>query len=159
ATDDWPFRPTGYKRSSGIRTSGPRMCVGGTAAGSRGTPSRRFVLADKPASFVPEQAMNYWLNLFTAKTWKEFRAPGGKTTGFREHTWSRAKSIRPGDIFLCYLVGVKRWVGLLELASERYKDDSRIYEEEVFPVRFSVTPLAMLDPEQGVPMESLAGKL
>jgi hypothetical protein len=103
--------------------------------------------------------MNYWLDLFTGKTWKEFQAAGGKTTGFREHNWSRAKPIKPGDIFICYMVGVKRWVGLLEVMGERYRDDSRIYEEEVFPVRFSVKPVVVLTPEHGVPMESLAGKL
>ena len=103
--------------------------------------------------------MTYWLDLFTGTTWKEFQTAGAKTTGFREHNWSRSKSIRPGDIFLCYLVGVKRWVGLLEITSERYRDESRIFEEEVFPVRFSVKPLVLLPPEHGVPMEALAGKL
>ena len=54
---------------------------------------------------------------------------------------------------------MKRWVGLLEVTSEPFKDQSRIYEEEIFPVRFSVQSLAILSPEHGVPMESLAGKL
>lgn len=103
--------------------------------------------------------MTYWLNLFTGKTWREFLAAGGKTTGFREHNRTRARRIRPGDVFVCYLVGVKRWVGLLEIRSEVFQDDSPIYEEEVFPVRFSVEPLVTLAPEHGVPMESLAGKL
>lgn len=103
--------------------------------------------------------MNYWLNLSTGKTWKEFQTAGCKTSGFREHNWNRAKRIRPGDIFLCYLVGVKRWVGLLEVTSERFKDETRIYEEELFPVRFTVKPLVILPPEHGVPMEELAGKL
>ena len=103
--------------------------------------------------------MTYWLNLFTGKTWREFQAAGAKTSGFREHVWTRSKGIKPGDVFLCYLVGVKRWVGLLEITTERFRDESRIYEEEVFPVRFSVKSLAILSPEHGVPMESLAGKL
>jgi hypothetical protein len=103
--------------------------------------------------------MTYWLNLFTGKTWREFRSAGGKTTGFREHNWARAKRVRPGDVFLCYLVGVKRWVGLLEIRSELFRDDSLIYEEEVFPARFKVEPLVALAPEHGVPMESMAGKL
>jgi hypothetical protein len=103
--------------------------------------------------------MTHWLNLFTGKTWREFQAAGAKATGFREHVWARSKGIKPGDIFLCYLVGVKRWVGLLEITSERFRDETRIYEEEVFPVRFTVKPLAVLSPEHGVPMESLAGKL
>ncbi len=103
--------------------------------------------------------MNYWLNLFTGKTWKEFQAAGGRMTGFRDHTWNRATGIRPGDIFLCYMVGVKRWVGLLEVTGERHRDESRIYSDETFPVRFAVNPVAVLTPEHGVPMESLAGKL
>jgi predicted RNA-binding protein len=103
--------------------------------------------------------MDYWLNLFTGKTWQEFQAAGSKVSGFRERNWNRARTIKPGDTFLCYLVGVKRWVGLLEVAGERYRDDSPIYQEEVFPVRFSVNPLVVLSPEHGVPMESLAGQL
>jgi len=103
--------------------------------------------------------MAYWLNLFTGRTWKEFRAAGGKATGFRESIWNRAKAIKRGDIFLCYMVGVKRWVGLLEVTGDRYRDKSNIFLEEVFPVRFPVKQIAMLTPEQGVQMDSLAGRL
>jgi predicted RNA-binding protein len=103
--------------------------------------------------------MNYWLDLFTGRTWREFQKAGSHTTGFREHNWNRAKGIKPGDIFLCYLLGVKRWVGLLEVTSERYRDEARIFEEELFPVRLKVKPITLLAPEHGVPMESLAGKL
>lgn len=103
--------------------------------------------------------MDYWLNLFTGTTWAEFQAAGGTTSGFREHNWTRARSIKPGDLFLCYLVGVKRWVGLLQVTGPRFKDDSPIYAEEVFPVRFPVKPLALLPPEHGVPMEEFEGKL
>jgi hypothetical protein len=103
--------------------------------------------------------VNYWLDLFTGTTWQEFQAAGSKVTGFRTFRWKRAADIKPGDIFLCYLVGVKRWVGLLEVAGPRYRDESPIFSEEIFPVRFPVKPLVLLPPEQGVPMESLRGKL
>ncbi|MFH1748898.1 MAG: hypothetical protein ABIG44_17845 [Planctomycetota bacterium] len=103
--------------------------------------------------------MNYWLNLFTGNTWEEFQAAGSKVSGFRQHNWKRAGNIRPGDVFLSYMVGVKRWVGLLEVTGARFKDDSAIYKEEVFPVRFPVKALVTLKPEHGVPMESFAGKL
>ncbi len=103
--------------------------------------------------------MTYWLNLFTGTTWAEFQKAGSSTSGFREHNWARASKIKPGDIFLCYLVGVSRWVGLLEIASERFRDDSRVYAEEIFPVRFRVKPLIMLSPEHGVPMAAMKGKV
>ena len=103
--------------------------------------------------------MNYWLDLFTGTTWQEFQDSGGTVSGFREHNRKRATKVKPGDVFLCYMVGVKRWVGLLEVTGGIYKDDTRIWKEEIFPVRFPVKPLVILSPEHGVPMESLKGKL
>lgn len=103
--------------------------------------------------------MNYWLDLFTGTTWHEFQDAGSNVSGFREHNWKRSQSIKPGDIFLCYLTGVKRWVGLLEVTGERYRAESKIWGEEVFPVRFPVKPLVILTPELGVPMKNFEGKL
>ena len=103
--------------------------------------------------------MTYYLNLFTGTTWAEFQKAGATVSGFREHHWSRARRLKAGDVFLCYLVGVKRWVGLLEIESERFRDESPIYAEEIFPVRFRVKPLVRLAPEHGVPMESMKGAI
>jgi hypothetical protein len=103
--------------------------------------------------------MAYWLNLFTGRTWSEFQKAGGSVSGFRDRNWARARKIKPGDVFLCYLVGVSRWVGLLQIESERFRDESPVFSEEVFPVRFRVKPLVMLPPEHGVPMAALKGKL
>lgn len=103
--------------------------------------------------------MAFFLNLFTGTTWEEFQKAGANVTGFRENSWKRAERIKKGDIFLCYMVGVKRWVGLLEVLGERYRDEVAIWDEEVFPVRFSVKPIIMLTPETGVPMEEFEGKV
>jgi len=103
--------------------------------------------------------MTYWLNLFTGTTWEEFQKAGASVSGFRDHNWNRAKEIKPGDVFLCYMVGVKRWVGLLEITSGRFREERPIFREEVFPVRFHVKPLVMLPAEHGVPMEMLKGRL
>jgi hypothetical protein len=103
--------------------------------------------------------MNYWLDLFTGTTWEEFQKAGAKVSGFREHNRGRAKGIRPGDVLLCYLTGVKRWVGLLEVTGPLCEDTSPIWAEEIFPIRFPVRPLVMLKPELGVPMDELRGKL
>jgi hypothetical protein len=61
---------------------------------------------------------NYWLDLFTAVTWQEFLQAGGKVSGFRESRWSTLQKIKPGDYFLCYVTGISRWIGLLEVTSE-----------------------------------------
>ena len=103
--------------------------------------------------------MTYWLDLFTGTTWEEFQKAGANVTGFREKNRVRAKKIRPSDTFLCYLTGVKRWVGLLQVTGEMFEDTSTIWAEEVFPIRFPAKPIVMLKAEHGVPMDELKGML
>jgi hypothetical protein len=102
--------------------------------------------------------MNYWLDCFTGTTWKEFREAGEAVSGFNERFRKHAGRIAPGDVFVCYLIGVMRWVGVLEVVG-RSKNQARIWKDEEFPIRFDVKPLIMLDPEYGVPMDALAGKV
>jgi hypothetical protein len=102
--------------------------------------------------------MNHWLDLFTGTTWREFREAGANISGFRGRQAKIAKRVQPGDIFLCYLTGVMRWVGALEVAGPT-TDTIQIWKEEDFPVRFSVKPLITLEPVHGVPMEELEGRV
>jgi hypothetical protein len=66
--------------------------------------------------------------------------------------------IQPGDILLCYLTGVMRWVGVLRVLGPS-KDKSRIWSVADFPERLAVEVLIGLAPEQGVPMDQLEGKV
>ncbi len=102
--------------------------------------------------------MNCWLDLFTGTTWEEFRTAGANVSGFRERMRKSAQRVKPGDMFLCYLTGVMRWVGALEVVAPT-TDTSPIWESDTFPVRFSVRPLVMLDPACGIPMERFEGQL
>ena len=102
--------------------------------------------------------MNYWLDLFTGTTWEEFRKAGANISGFRERMRKSERRVKPGDVFLCYLTGVMRWVGALEVVGPT-RDASPIWESDAFPVRFAVKPLVMLDPACGVPMERFEGRL
>jgi hypothetical protein len=69
-----------------------------------------------------------------------------------------AGKVPPGDILLCYLTGVMRWVGVLEVVGPS-EDTSPILGDGHFPVRFDVKPLLLLEPEHGLPMAELAGKV
>jgi len=101
--------------------------------------------------------MNYWLDLFTGTTWKEFLAAGANVSGFREVQRKITKRVQPGDMFLCYLTGVMRWVGALEVI--RPSADQRPIWKDDFPVRFDVKPIVTLAPEHGVLMSELEGKV
>lgn len=102
--------------------------------------------------------MKYWLDLFTGTTWREFRDAGASVSGFSARRRNVAERVKTGDIFLCYLTGVMRWVGALEVTG-RSNSTERIWRDQEFPVRFSVKPLIMLEPEHGVPMDELQGKV
>ena len=98
--------------------------------------------------------MAYYLNLFTPKTWEAFRKHGASISGFRRRQERFAcEELKPGDIFLCYLVHLSRWCGILEITSEAFLDDSPIFSDpDPFVVRFRVKPIVALDPEKSIPI-------
>jgi predicted RNA-binding protein len=104
-------------------------------------------------------AQSYWLDLFTGTTWEEFLAAGGEVSGFRERRWKTVQQIKPGDYLLCYLTGISRWIGVLEVVSEPFKDTTPIWKDEAFPARVRVRPVATLSPETAVPVFELRDEL
>lgn len=101
----------------------------------------------------------YWLDLFTRRTWQEFLNAGGNISGFRETRWKTVEQIQPGDYLLCYLVGVSRWVGVLEVTSRGYKDHQPIWQDESFPCRVKVKIVAALPLENSVPIKEIREQL
>jgi hypothetical protein len=101
----------------------------------------------------------YWLNLFTGTTWQEFLDAGATVTGFRERRWKTIQRVKPGDYFLCYLTGVSRFIGVQEVISEPYWDESQRWADDVFPARVKVENIATLTPETAVPIHSLQDQL
>jgi hypothetical protein len=96
--------------------------------------------------------------LFTGTTWDEFRKAGAKVSGFRNRMRRTVAKMQAGDVLLCYMTGVMRWVGALEVIGP--SDDKRnIWSVAEFPERVAVKPLVMLEPENGVPMSELEGKV
>ena len=100
--------------------------------------------------------MAYFLNLFTPETWSAFQVHGASVSGFRYRQRRTAREdINPGDIFVCYLVRVSRWCGVLRIASNAYDDGTPIYgNPDPYVVRFEVEPLVLLDPEFSIPVQN-----
>ena len=98
--------------------------------------------------------MTYFPDLFTPETWPIFLKNGASVSGFRIRQESLARNrVRPGDIFICYLTGVSRWCGVLQVESSVFIDHTPVYSNpEPFVVRFNVRPLITLEPEQAIPI-------
>lgn len=107
-----------------------------------------------------EVARNYWLDLFTGKTWDEFRKAGSAVSGFRESRWTTMQRLERGDYLLCYLTGISRFVGALEVTSAPFRGDKHdIWLDENFPCRIRVKPIVELTPETAVPVLELRDSL
>lgn len=102
--------------------------------------------------------MPYWLDLFTGTTWQEFLDAGANISGFRLAQAEQADRIKPGHVLICYVTGVKRFVGALYVL-EKSDDKRRIWKDDAFPVRFKVKPIVLLAPEAGIPLDDLEGKV
>jgi predicted RNA-binding protein len=101
----------------------------------------------------------YWLDLFTGTTWQEFLDAGANVSGFRESRWNAVQKMKVGDYLLCYLTGVSRWIGVLEVISAPYRDTTPIWKDAVFPCRVKVKTLLQLSPETAVPVHQLRDRL
>jgi hypothetical protein len=77
-----------------------------------------------------------------------------QVSGFRMRQQNAAERIHRGDKLICYLTKLSRWMGVLEVLGDSFKDDTPIFYEKDDPyvVRFKVRPLAWLDVENAIPI-------
>jgi len=99
------------------------------------------------------RAMTFYLDLFTPETWTAFKAHGASIGGFREKQRKSAERIKQGDIFLCYVVRLSRWCGLLEAKSALFVDSTPYFAKpDPFVIRVKVNPVVALDLERSIPI-------
>lgn len=97
----------------------------------------------------------YWVVVFTGKTWDEFIADGASELGFRERRRLTVDRMVEGDKLMCYVSGVARWIGELEVAGKPVDAKRRIFSDEAFPVRIPVKLVTKLEPETSVVMADI----
>jgi hypothetical protein len=94
----------------------------------------------------------YYLNLFSPQTWETCKQGGYTLSGFSPRQRKTAQKIKPGDILLCYLVGLSRWCGALRVTSKVFEDTTPVFSDpDPFTIRFQVEPIHVFEPEQSVP--------
>jgi hypothetical protein len=102
--------------------------------------------------------MKYVTNVFSPETYPMFTASDRTIAGFRSPRRPAAERLDAGDLIVCYLTRVSRWVGLLEVVGELFEDSTPLFVEQndPFVVRIKVKPLVWLPPEHGVPIHDEA---
>jgi hypothetical protein len=99
--------------------------------------------------------MNYWTDLFTPETYEAFARSDRTISGFRESQRSMAEKVRVGDKFICYMVRMSRWIGVLEVLDGPFTDNTPIFvpDDDPFVVRFKVKPTVWLPLEKTIPIQ------
>jgi hypothetical protein len=99
--------------------------------------------------------MNYYIDLFSPNTYDTFSRSDRTVSGVRKQQEPHTRRIKAGDRLIAYVTKVGRWVGVLEVESDAYEDDSPRFEaaNDPFVIRFRVKPLIWLPIEQGVPIK------
>ena len=98
--------------------------------------------------------MTYYIDLFSPETYEIFTKSNQEVSGFRQRQETAASRIQVGDKLICYMVKLSRWIGILEVKSTYYKDDSPLYyaSNDPFVIRFKVKPIVWLPKEKTIPI-------
>ena len=65
-----------------------------------------------------------------------------------------SEKIKPGDLFVCYVTKISRWIGVLRILEGPFEDSSPIFYEsnDPFVIRFKVEKLVWMDLESAIPI-------
>lgn len=98
--------------------------------------------------------MTYWSDLFTPETFEAFARSDRTVSGFRESQRSTTEKVQVGDKFICYMVRMSRWIGVLEVMKGPFIDRTPIFvpDDDPFVVRFQVKPSVWLPLDKTIPM-------
>jgi predicted RNA-binding protein len=98
--------------------------------------------------------MAYYIDLFSPETYEIFSKSSQDISGFRLRQEGAASRIKVGDKLICYMVKLSRWIGILEVTSECFKDNSPLFysSNDPYVVRFRVKPIVWLPKEKSIPI-------
>jgi len=100
--------------------------------------------------------MAYFIDLFSPETYEAFKQSSRDISGFRSRHKRMAERITSGDILICYMTRLSRWVGALEVIDGPFIDSTPIFlpENDPFVVRFRVRPVVWLDVDKAIPIRT-----
>jgi len=98
--------------------------------------------------------MAYYLDIFSPATYEAFSKTSKDVTGVRERHANYAERLRPGDKLICYLTKLSRWVGVLEVMSGVFRDDTPRFQDtdDPYVIRLKVKPVVWLEKGKAIPI-------
>lgn len=98
--------------------------------------------------------MPYFLNLYSPATYEAFSKSDRTVTGFQERHQAVARRVKAGDMLLCYVTKLSRWVGAQTVLDGPFVDHTPLFsQDDPFIVRFHIKPDIWLPIEKAVPIK------
>jgi hypothetical protein len=100
----------------------------------------------------------YYINLFTAETWREIRENARFAYSGQRQAARNRDLIGPGDVLLCYVTRTSAFVGALKVTSEVYEvdhEDPPTWSSDLYPVRFKTELLVRVPADKGVRLDEI----
>jgi hypothetical protein len=99
--------------------------------------------------------MAYHITVMTVDVYERFSRSTREKIGFLPHHRKAIQKLAAGDKLICYISGMMRWAGLLEVTSSAFEEDTSLFypDNDLLTLRFQVKPLVWLSLEQTVPLK------
>jgi predicted RNA-binding protein len=127
----------------------------GRAPSGGASPGRPDRLEDVPKT---------WILTGSLDNFRATREHGFRVIGAKEGRRGMAEQIEPGDRIVFYVTGRQAFGGIVRVTGEMYEDRAQIWpgkpgKADPYPWRFETEPELVLDEDDFVPAEELAGEL
>ncbi len=98
--------------------------------------------------------MTYYIDIFSPETYEHFSSSDKSVAGFTINKKASLSGVKIGDRLICYVTKLSRWVGVLEIVSDSYVDETPRFTvlEDPYSLRVKVKPLVWLSLNQAIPI-------
>jgi hypothetical protein len=105
-----------------------------------------------------------WVLTGSLENFRATRDRGFRLIGAKERRRGLAEQIEPGDAIVFYVTGVQAFGGIVRVTGEMYEDRTKVWpgkpgKADDYPWRFETEPVLILDEDEFLPAEGLAGEL
>jgi hypothetical protein len=111
-------------------------------------------------------APTYWIIVGSTDNFAKTRDLGFTKHGIKSRHRKKAEKMKPGDKFIFYLTGVKRFAGIATVESEYFEEHTRIWSagdpkkaDEDYPFRVQISADIILPEGQEIEAEPLARQM
>lgn len=99
--------------------------------------------------------MAYHITTMTLDVYERFSQTNREKIGFLPSQRKAIAKIAAGDKLICYISGIMRWAGVLEVTSDCFIEESNVFypEDDLLTWRFQVKPLVWLPFDSTIPLK------